>query len=66
MSPLNASTLNALETLRRQAALVVSLCDSLLYARKNVPQTARQLVPALEDLRARTQLAIDVVELEGT
>jgi hypothetical protein len=29
MSPLNATTLTALEVLRRQAALVVELCDAI-------------------------------------
>jgi hypothetical protein len=64
MSP-SASTLQVLLQLRNQAALVIELCDAVLYAQKSlVTVSTRRLVPALRDLRSRAEIAIDAVEWE--
>jgi len=67
MSPLNATTLTALEALRRQAALTVSLADAVLFGQQSLAKNAmRPLIPALQDLIARAQRTIASLELEGT
>jgi hypothetical protein len=66
MTP-NNHTLHALEQLRRQSALVVELCDAILFGQRSLATGAtRQLVPALRLLTSRVQLTLDAMEQEST
>jgi hypothetical protein len=66
MNSPNASTLTALEALRRQAAHTVELCDSILYGQPSLATSSTlQLVPALRLLSSRVQLTLEAVEQKG-
>ena len=66
MTSPNATTLTALEALRRQAALVVSLCNAILYGQPSLAtRSTLELVPALRQLSSRVQLTLEAVEQKG-
>jgi hypothetical protein len=65
MTPLNGPTLYALEQLRRQSALTVSLADAVLFGQRSLARNAmRPLIPALQDLIVRAQRTIAALEQE--
>ena len=62
MTSPNATTLTAIEALRRQAAHVIELIDAILYAQHGVAkQATTRLLPGLLQLVWRVQSTLDAI-----